>query len=187
MKKLLKKLIKFLKKLFGAKEEESNPSGDASTPPNTPAPNPIPPPQVNGPEPIDPTGDPAHSNPNGQVQTFLWKPESDTNPQVSVIVVSADELRSDELKVEILDKNNKEIPGLIPDKNKYSNGRGNGLPGFKYERINYKPGLTDKQFKKFAPLKVKFYLKLASGRKDVKVLNKEFIIVKNPEERVDLK
>lgn len=136
----------------------------------------------------DPTGDPPVTDVTSQVQSFLWKPISDTNPVCSVITVSADKIRSEDLKVEILDKNDVIIPGLLSVKNKYSNGRGNPLPGFKFARINFKPGLTDKQFKKYAPIKVRFYIESSTIKKTyIKVMNKDFILIKDPTQRLDLR
>lgn len=191
MKKLIEKLISFLEKLlkkFKKQPVETPPTiPNVEVEPEDSLPKPPPVIEQETQEKIDSTGDPKKTKAGAQVQTFLWKPLSDTNPIVSVITVSADDIRSDELFVEILDKSNKVIPNLIPGKNRWSAGRGNGLPGYKYERINFKPGLTDKQFQKHAPIKVKFYTQVGKVKTYVKVMNKDFIKVDKPTQRLDLK
>lgn len=182
--KILNNIIEFFVTLFGhSKKVELTPMpAPQPTVPKEPKPNS---PSIPPNNPVDQSGDPDVTDPSAQVQTFLWKPISDTNPIVSVITVSADAIRSDELFVEIYDKANKIITGLIPGKNQYSSGRGNPLPGFKYGRINFKPGWTDKQFSKSAPIKIKFYTVVKGKRLYVKVLGKDYFEVKDPIKRIE--
>lgn len=130
--------------------------------------------------------EPPFTDVRSQVSSFLWKPISDTNPRVSVITVSAEAIRSDDLRVQVFDKKGKLLK-LDEKKNKYSNGRGNPLPGFKYARINFKPGWTSAQFKRVAPITVQFYVSYLGKKIPVLVLGKTGITIKNPHQRIDLK
>jgi hypothetical protein len=189
----MKRFIAFLKRLLSffrkpkelAPVEEVLPADDFE--PELPevevAPEPVI--EVRKPADIDPTGDPAMTNLAAEVQSFLWKPESDTNPMVSVIVVSADEIRSDDLHVEIYSKNGRRVLGLKTHKNLYSSGRGNKLPKFKYGRINFKPGHTAERFAQLAPLTVKFYIKLGEEKRYIKCVGKDEVKIKDPTKRLE--
>lgn len=189
----LKTLIdKLIAKLDKKTEEKEPPVAEpAPTTPPVSTPTPVQPapqqpaPQAPG---IDPTGDPAQTDLSKlKVTSFLWKPVSDTNPVVSVVTISTDTIRSDDLRLRIFDKNGKLISGT-QEKNKYSNGRGNGpLPGHKYARINFKYGKTDKEFSKLAPIKVTFVAVVAGKEYPVTIMGKDSMIIKDPTKRIDLK
>lgn len=183
LKQFIQKVIEFFKEIFSDKEEKVEQKPAAPVEPTTPPPTQEAPPV----EPKVPTqeehqDEPAETSLSGEVTSFLWKPESDTNPKVAVIVVSADLIRSEHLKVKILDKDNRPLK-VIPDKNKYSLERGNKLPQDKFGRINFKPGPTDKQFLKSAPLKVSFYIDKDGLQTPIKTYGKDFQVIKDPTKR----
>lgn len=124
--------------------------------------------------------DPKKSNPKANIPTFLWKPESDNAPHNPVVVVACDEVRNEDLKCKIYGQNGKLLENLSGS----STGRANGLPGFKYGRIHFRPSKSDKQLKKRAPLKIEFCLPDGSI---IKIRNRKDKKVKDPTKRIDLR
>lgn len=180
LKNLIKKLREILDLLFKNEKSQQAPSVEVEKPVTPTSPS----------EPISPAqpeeaAEPPVTNPTGQITSFLWKPVSDTNPKVVVMVVSCDQIRSDDLRVELYDKADKIMKWL--KKSKTSPGRGNQLPQDKYGRINFKVGPTCEDFKKYSPVKVKFYVELNGVKTYVKVQNQEFVLMKKPCQRQVMK
>lgn len=185
----LKKLVEKVKEIIALFKEEEKPEEQEETEEPTPTPEPEeeePAPSPT-PGPVDATGDPEVTDPTGGVTSFLWKPVSDTNSKVTVITVSADTIRSEDLRVQCFDKDGTKIP-LSEEKNPHSKGRGNQLPGHKFARINFKPGWSATEFKKVAPITVRFQAVLSNGKRaSLLVMGKDKIVIKDPTQRLDLK
>lgn len=132
-----------------------------------------------------PCPEPDVTNPDGQITSLLWKPVSDTNPKVVVIVVSCDEIRSDDLRVEVYTKTGGLMRSL---KNcKTSPGRGNQLPGDKFGRINFKVGPTFEEFKRYAPVSLKFFVNVGKTKKYLKIQGLDEVKVRAVGKRWNLK
>lgn len=142
----------------------------------TPAPAPVPAP---APTPED-SDEPTVTEPTAQITSFLWKPLSDTSP-TTVIVVGCDKIRSEHLRVELFDGSGKEISGK-KTKNPGSK-RGNKENGYKYGRINFKPGKTASQYAALQPIKVRFFVELNGQRYDIKIQNQDFLIISDAKKR----
>lgn len=128
--------------------------------------------------------DPEFTNPEAEVTSFLWKPESDTDPKDVVVVVSADEIRADDLKIEVYSKDGKKLPlreGRKPFGAKRANKKGN----HKYARIMFKLQWKAHDFVKYSPLAVYFYINHNGSKKRVKILGNKGVMVKDPLNRVD--
>jgi len=187
-------MINFLNKIIGTLQKIVNffkADKEASTPVPAPPREEVKPtpavqetkPTTPAPEAPEATGDdPAVTNPSAGITSFLWKPLSDTNPKVTVITVSADEIKSDDLRVRILNKKGKDME-IITVKNKYSTARGNKLPQDKLGRINFKPGLTAEQFMKAAPIKIIFYTEIAGKKSDILTCGNAVVEIKDTTKR----
>jgi hypothetical protein len=114
-----------------------------------------------------------------KITSFLWKPVSDTDPKVMVVSVSADNINSKDLRMYIEGPKGKPIKG---DNDSKVFVRQNILPGHKYGRINFKYGQKADFFKPGT----RVVFELVTGER-VLVMDKEYIVVKNPLERLDLK
>ena len=172
MKEFIMGLFNKLWDLIVGKEKEEAPKEE--TPVNEkPKPEPKPKPEEK-PKEEHSSGEPKRSKVKGEVTTFLWKPVADhsSNP---VVVVGCDDIRSQDLKMEILGKKNKPLRVDIR-----VTGRANKLGHMKYGRINFRPQRTAKQFERSAPLKIRFYHTFTGKKKYVKVRGKDKIIVKKP-------
>ena len=125
--------------------------------------------------------DPAKSNPNGQVTTFLWKPEADHSP-LPVVVVGCDEIRAADLKMEILGKSGKALKIEIRN-----TGRANKLGHMKYARVHFRPQRSVERLQRSAPIAVRFYHTFTGKKVYVKVRGKDRIRINNTDRRKDLK
>lgn len=177
----MKKLIELLLKLLGFFKKEDDKREQKPQPPIVEAPKPNPEPPFD-----EHTAEPAFSSEKGTITSFLWKPESDTNPKVTVISVSSDTLKAADVRIQIKDKKGKIVKGN-EEYNKGGNLRANRLPNHKYGRFNFKPGKKASEFAKLAPLTVSFFVELGGVRLPVKVMGKDSIVVKDPKQRLDLK
>lgn len=111
--------------------------------------------------------DPKETNVQGAGVTHcLWKPLSDTSPEL-VVVVAADTIRREHLFIEFFDKNEKPI-GLKTNKS-YSDHRGNKLSDHKLGRFNFKPGFKVEDLKNRAPISVGFFIKIGNVKYHCKV------------------
>lgn len=183
MKKLIHKIKCFLKKLLGKKccGQACTKAPEVVEP--TPAPE-APKEEPKAEEPKAPEAkeevepgkeEPAESKPeSAKIQSFLWKPVSDTTGNV-VILVGCDAIRSEDLKCEILNKEGNKIRVDIRN-----TGRGNQLPTQKFGRVHFRVDRTAKKFEKAAPLTVQIYHTL--GGKKV-VLGK--VRIKDPNRRLE--
>jgi hypothetical protein len=125
--------------------------------------------------------DPVKSNPNGQVTTFLWKPEADHSP-LPVVVVGCDEIRAADLNMEILGKSGKALKIEIRN-----TGRANKLGHMKYARVHFRPQRSVEQLQRSAPIAVRFYHTFTGKKVYVKVRGKDRIRINNTDRRKDLK
>lgn len=113
------------------------------------------------------TLEPTETNTQGPGVTHcLWKPLSDTSPEL-VVVVAADTIRREHLFIEFFDKNGKPI-GLKTNKS-YSDHRGNKLSDHKLGRFNFKPGFKVEDLEKRAPISVQFFIKIDKQKYHCKV------------------
>lgn len=181
MLKFIEKLIKLIKGIFSKKEDiKPIPQIILPIPNSTPSNN------TSGIETAIPkeNDDPNISNPDSEIRSFLWKPESDHGGGV-VLLVSTDEIKSTDLKVRIRNKNGNEIK-INNDANTSWSKRANGLPGFKYERIHFKIGKSSKSFKRNLPILISFYIIVDGVEVDIKVMGRSFIKITDPSRRKDL-
>ena len=125
--------------------------------------------------------EPTVTNFNSQVRTFLWKPVAD-HSNYPVVVVTADEFKTADLHMEVVGKGGGVLKVSITN-----TGRANKLGHFKYARIHFRLNRTAVEFKKSAPLKVRFFTKIAGKKTPVKVMGKNHIVIKDPTKRTDLK
>jgi hypothetical protein len=138
------------------------------------------PPIVESP-PVD-INNPPGTNINGRgVQHCLWKPTSDTSPEL-VLAVAADDIRIEHLRLKLLDKNGNDIP--LKRNKSYSTTRGNQLPGYKYGRFNFKPGFKFQDLRKHQPIQVMFYIETSKGEvHPCKVGDKDKFVVRDVSKR----
>ena len=118
--------------------------------------------------------EPKKSNPDGKVTKILWKPKSDVDPNV-VVVVECNSVRSKDLKLEILGKGRKPLKVGIR-----MSGRANG------NRINYRLDRPAKKFNKSAPLKLRFYQMVKGKKVVVQFKGKDSLQIKQPTRRKDV-
>jgi len=186
----MKKFIEFILKLLGFKREESE-SGGTYTPsePSAPSPPPMEVKEEGELEVKEPKEEeieqsriePKKTKKKGTVDTFLWKPKAD-HSNLPVVVVSADNFKSEDLFVEIVGKGKKVLKIDIRN-----SARANMLPGFEFGRIHFRINRSGKELNKSAPLKVRFYRKEGGEKIPVKVRGRKSITIKKPTHRKDLK
>lgn len=129
----------------------------------------------------DSTLDPAETDVKGPGVTHcLWKPISDTSPEL-VLAVAADTIRREHLFIKLFDSTGK--PLKIKSNKSYSDHRDNQLPDHKLGRFNFKPGLTVEQLKSLEPITVKFYIQIGKKKYDCKVGGLDEFVVKNVKKR----
>lgn len=181
--KLIDKIKRFFKKLFGKDEKKSSGSSSGTPTTSTPKPKPTPKPVDQDPYALVPSGqdshgntiyDPKKSNPNGKIDSILWKPKADHNPN-AVVVVGCEDVRKEDLKLEILGKSGKPLKVNIP-----MTGRANG------NRIHYRPDRTAKDFKKSAPIQLRFYQMVDGKKVIVQFKGKNVLTVTDPTRRKDV-
>jgi len=169
-------IFDWIKDLFG-KEEDPKPQ-----PKPKPTPKPKPKPEKPKEEESSRDEEPSKSKAKGEVTTFLWKPDADYVGNNPVVLAGCDDIRSQDLKMEILGRKNR--PLKVEIKN---TGRANRLGYMKYGRIHFRPQRSVSQFKRSAPLKIRFYHTFTGKKKYVKVRGKDQIVVKHVDKRKDLK
>lgn len=182
MKRLFKKIVEFVKGLFGKKStdqqqvswstDEGEPIADVKVEKETPV-------LVSKVE--SSNSEPEVTDPESSVQSFLWKPEGD-HTALPVVVVAADKIKSQDLYMEVLGKSNKVLKVDIKN-----TGRANGLPGFKFARVHFRLNRSGKDLQKSAPLKVRFFVMKGKKKHPVKVLGKTHIVIQKATSRKDLK
>lgn len=176
--KLIKKLLtKLIKLFFSFKEENNTPKPKEVViilPEETQKPETKPEVKTKAED------EPAKCDPNGNITTFLWKPVSDNDGNV-VVVVGCDTIRSRDLHMELLGKSGKTLKVPIS-----YGGRANKLPQLKYGRIHFRLARKATEFKRSAPLVVRFYQKVNNKKKIVTVMGKDFIKITKPTVRKDL-
>lgn len=106
----------------------------------------------------------------------LWKPLSDTSPEL-VVVVAADTIRKEHLFMEFFDKNDKPIK--LKTNTSYSDHRGNKLDDHKLGRFNFKPGFKVEDLEKRAPISVQFFIKIDKQKHRCKVGGLDKFVIKD--------
>ena len=177
MKKLLKKLINLLKRLLGLLEDEKVVTQPEEKPEEVVT---QPEPEQEKPEkPEDheeKLEDPEESDfENAKIDSFLWKPESD-NDGKPVVLISCDNMKCEDVKLRIINKNGKKVKVGIRNSGHRANKEGHQ----KYGRIHFRLDRTASSLKRPAPLTLQFYHTL--GKRGKAVVIKQFK-VKKVEER----
>lgn len=188
--KLLDKIKRFFKKLFGDGEKKPAPGGSGVST-GSPLPSSPPKKEEEKKEPVDddpyalvPSGedshgntiyDPKQSNPDGTLKSLLWKPKSDHAPHDPVVVVGCDSVRKEDLHMEILGKGGKVLKVSIRN-----TGRANG------NRVHFRVDRAAKKFNKSAPLQLRFFQHVDGKKKIVKFKGKNTFTIKKPTHRVDV-
>ena len=113
---------------------------------------------------------------NAVVQSVLWKPESDNDGKV-VVLITCDEMKTEDVKLRILNKKKRPIRANIRIA-----GRSNRLGHFKYARITYRVDQYAENLVKRSPLTLEFYHTL--GEESETVLKR--VRIKNPTKRVEM-
>jgi len=112
-----------------------------------------------------------------KIQSFLWKPASENDSNV-VILVTADQLKTEDLKMRILNHKKKVMKKI----NIRNSGRSNKLGHFLYPRITFRLDRSAEKLKRKAPLFVQFYVKRKNGsEKKLKTIK-----IIDPTKRVDI-
>jgi hypothetical protein len=125
--------------------------------------------------------DPEATEVNGPGITHcLWKPVSDTSPEV-VIVVAADTIRREHLVLELRDSSDKIIK--LKTNRSYSDHRGNQLPDHKLGRFNFKPGFKIENLKSREPITVKFFIQIGKKKHECKIGGKDSFVIKDVSKR----
>lgn len=125
--------------------------------------------------------DPTETDVNGPGVTHcLWKPLSDTSPEL-VLAVAADSIRREHLRLEFFNAKNKPIK--LKTNKSYSDHRGNQLPDHKLGRFNFKPGFKVESLVKHEPITVKFFIEIDGKRHECKVGGLESFLIKDVTKR----
>lgn len=188
--KLLDKLKKLLKKLLGngdKKATKPSPGGAGvvgSTPPAKEPPKKPNEPETDNPYALVPSGqdshgntiyDPKKSNPDGKLKSILWKPKSDHAPHDPVVVVGCDDVRKEDLKLEILGKS-----GSVLKVGIRMSGRANG------NRVHFRIDRAAEKFKKSAPIKLRFFQTVKGKKKIVQFKGKDTLTIQSPTRRKEV-
>lgn len=148
MKKLLKKIKCWLKKLFGKNDccKKKKPELTLVKTPTKPESTPTPEPK----EEVDPERvEPDQSFPEqAKIQSFLWKPEGD-HTNKPVVLIGCDALRSEDLSIEIYSAKGRKLKVGIRN-----TARANKMHEHKYGRIHFRIDRSGKDLVKNAPLTV---------------------------------
>ena len=161
----------------------SKPCSDCGKKESKPKLEPKPAPKKPEPKPAEPEVEHARLEPptshpeKAKIQSFLWKPESDHAPHNPVIVVGCDALRSEDLHIEILNKNGNKVRMGVRN-----SGRANQLHPQKWGRIHFRLDRHSKKFKGAKPLTIILSTKVNGKKKILKKLK-----ISDPTKRIDNK
>ena len=178
----MKNFINFILELLGLRKKEKDTKPSVSKPKPTVEPQPKP-----ESKPLEPKAKeeekkekkkavPKKSNPNAKITTFLWKPESDNDGKV-VILVKCDGMRPGDIKMELFSSKGTKLKINQNAQPNLANG----------DRIHFRPGKVAKSLKKQAPLSVKFFHKLDGKKQYIIIRTRKQIKISAPQKRKDLK